>query len=175
MADQGAIRAELGLLTLRAGHAGRVVDIPADLAPGRWVGPRQLLGRAVDPRQSQVRAWVSESQVRRLAVGDHVSFVPRQPDLGILEGRVVRIQTGSRVLPHQLLDGRHGGDLAATQDARGEWMLRETLYQVDVQGIDLPETRMVQGDRLVVPTGPWSAVSASTRQLLNVLVRESGF
>jgi putative peptide zinc metalloprotease protein len=176
LSEQAAIRSELGLLTLRASHAGRIVDMPPDLAPGRWVSPRQLLGRLVDPRQSQVRAWVSESQVRRLQVGDDVSFVPRQPELSILKGRVVRIDpTGSRALPHQLLEGRHGGDLAATQDAKGEWMLRETLYQVDVQGVDVPTTRMVQGGRLVVPTGPWTAISASTRQLLNVLVRESGF
>jgi hypothetical protein len=78
-------------------------------------------------------------------------------------------------LPHQLLEGRNGGDLAATQDAKGEWVLRETLYQVDVQGAELPATRLVQGGRLVVATGPWTAVSAATRQLLNVLVRESGF
>ena len=176
MSEQDAIRSELGLLTLRAAHGGKLVDVPADLAPGRWVSPRQLLGRVVDPRNSQVRAWVSETQVRRLQVGDEVSFVPRQPELPILKGKVVRIDpTGSRVLPHQLLDGRHGGDLVATQDARGEWMLRETLYQVDVQGLDVPATRMVQGGRLVVPTGPWSAVSAASRQLLNVLVRESGF
>jgi putative peptide zinc metalloprotease protein len=176
MSERDAIQSELGLLTLRAAHGGRLVDVPSDLAPGRWVSPRQLLGRLVDPRQSQVRAWVSESQVRRLAVGDEVSFVPRQPELAILQGKVVRIDpTGTRVLPHQLLDGRHGGDLAATQDAKGEWMLRETLYQVDVQGLDVPATRMVQGGRLVVPTGPWSAITASTRQLLNVLVRESGF
>ena len=176
MSEQGAIRSELGLLTLRAPHGGRIVDMPADLAPGRWVSPRQLLGRLVDGRQSQVRAWVSETQVRRLQVGDNVSFVPRQPELEILKGRVVRIDvTGSRVLPHQLLDGRHGGDLAATQDAKGEWMLRETLYQVDVQGIEVPATRMVQGGRLVVPTGAFNAIGASSRQLLNVLVRESGF
>jgi putative peptide zinc metalloprotease protein len=176
LAEQGAIRSEQGLLTLRATHGGRMVDMPSDLAPGRWVSPRQLLGRLVDARHSQVRAWVSETQVRRLQVGDEVSFVPRQPELAILKGKVVRIdQTGSRVLPHQLLEGRHGGDLAATQDNKGEWMLRETLYQVDVQGIDVPATRMVQGGRLVVPTGPFSAIAASSRQLLNVLVRESGF
>lgn len=174
--EQQAIDAELALLTLRAPHGARLVDVPADLAPGRWVHPRQLLGRLVDARQSQVRAWVSETQVRRLAVGDEVAFVPRQPELGILRGKVVRIDpTGSRVLPHQLLEGRHGGDLAAAQDAKGEWMLRETLYQVDVQGIDVPETRMVQGGRLVVPTGPWHAISAASRQMLTVLVRESSF
>lgn len=176
LAEQQAIDSELGLLTLRAGHGGRVVDVPADLAPGRWVSPRQLLGRLVDPGQSQVRAWVSETQVRRLAVGDDVAFVPRQLERAILRGKVVRIDpTGSRLLPHQLLEGRHGGDLAATQDAKGEWMLRETLYQVDVQGVDLSATRMVQGGRLVISTGPWSAISAASRQLLTVLVRESGF
>jgi putative peptide zinc metalloprotease protein len=176
LAEQQAINAELALLTLRATHGGRLVDVPADLAPGRWVSPRQLLGRLVDPRQSQVRAWVSETQVRRLAVGDDVSFIPRQLELPILRGKVARIDaTGSRVLPHQLLEGRHGGDLAATQDAKGEWMLRETLYQVDVQGVDVPVTRMVQGGRMVLSTSPWSAIAASSRQLLTVLVRESGF
>jgi putative peptide zinc metalloprotease protein len=176
LSEQQAIESELGLLTLRATHAGRLLDVPADLAPGRWVSPRQLLGRLVDAQQGQVRAWVSESQVRRLAVADEVSFVPRRPELAILRGKVVRIDpTGSRMLPHQLLEGRNGGDLAATQDAKGEWVLRETLYQVDVQGAELPATRLVQGGRLVVDTGPWTAISAATRQLLNVLVRESGF
>jgi putative peptide zinc metalloprotease protein len=176
LSEQQAIESELGLLTVRATHAGRLLDVPVDLAAGRWVSQRQLLGRLVDARQGQVRAWVSESQVRRLAVGDEVSFVPRRLELAILHGKVVRIDpTGSRMLPHQLLEGRNGGDLAATQDAKGEWVLRETLYQVDVQGAELPATRLVQGGRLVVATGPWTAVSAATRQLLNVLVRESGF
>lgn len=175
LAEQQAIANESALLTLSAANAGRVVDLPDDLAPGRWVSPKRLLGRVVDAQHSQVRAWVSETQVRRLAVGDTVSFVPRRPEEPILRGKVVRIDpTGSRVLPHPLLDGRHGGDLTATQDARGEWMLRETLYQVDV-ATDAPAPVSVLAGRLVVPTGVLDALASATRHSLQVLVRESGF
>ena len=175
LAEEQAIASELALLTIRAPNPGRVVDMPSDLVPGRWVSPRRLLGRVVDSQRGLVRAWVSEGQVRRVKVGEGVSFVPRHLELPILKGRITRIDTtGSRVLPHQLLEGRHGGDLSATADARGEWMLRETLYQVDVQ-TDAPPPASVEPGRLVVPTGAIDALAAATRHSLSVLVRESSF
>ncbi|HYF20196.1 MAG TPA: HlyD family efflux transporter periplasmic adaptor subunit [Ramlibacter sp.] len=175
LSEQQAIEEERALLTIRAAHPGRLVDVPPDLAPGRWVNPRQLLGRVVHAHRAQVRAWVSETQVRRLQVGEAVHFVPRLPELPRVAGRVARIDTtGSRLLPHQLLSGQHGGDLAASRNTRGEWELRETLYQVDIETDAAPPARLVAG-RLHVPTGPVDAVVASLRQFLTVLVRESGF
>ena len=104
-----------------------------------------------------------------------VSFIPRRPEERIVRGKVVRIDsTGSRLLPHQLLEGRHGGDLTATQDSKGEWMLRETLYQIDVQ-TEAAAPMAVQPGRLVVPTGVLDSLAAATRHSLQVLVRESGF
>lgn len=175
MAEQEALEAELSLLTIRAGHPGHIADMPSDVTAGRWISPKRLMGRVVNAEQTQVRAWVSEAQVRRLAVGDKVAFVPRLAEQPILRGQVVRIDTrGSRVLPHPLLDGRNGGDLAAQQNARGEWLLRETLYQVDVQ-INGGAPPSVGAGRLVVPTGVWDALAAATRHSITVLVRESSF
>lgn len=175
MAEQEAIEAELGRLTIRAAHAGHIADMPSDVTPSRWVSPKRLLGRVVNAKHSQVRAWVSEAQVRRLTVGDKVAFVPRRPELPILQGQVVRIDTrGSRVLPHPLLDGRNGGDLTAQQDSRGEWKLRETLYQVEVQ-INGSAPLSVEAGRMVLSTGAWDALAAATRHSLTVLVRESSF
>ena len=37
----------------------------------------------------------------------------------------------------------HGGDLTATQNTKGEWELRETVYQVDVQLVSIPPPAMV--------------------------------
>ncbi|MBC5763287.1 HlyD family efflux transporter periplasmic adaptor subunit [Ramlibacter albus] len=175
LAEQQAVASELALMTIRATHAGRVVDMPPDLVPGRWVSPKRLLGRVVDSQRAQVRAWVSETQVRRLHVGDEVSFVPRHGEESIEKGRIVRIDTtGSRVLPHPLLEGRHGGDLTATADARGEWQLRETIYQVDVQ-LAGPAPQQVEAGRLVVPTGVWESLASALRHGMTVLVRESSF
>ncbi|MGE4242406.1 HlyD family efflux transporter periplasmic adaptor subunit [Ramlibacter sp.] len=175
VSEQRAVADELERLTIRSAHAGRLVDVPTDIAPGRWINPRRLLGRLVDIEQGQVRAWVSETQVRRLAVGTEVTFVPNLPERPRVEGKVVRIDTtGTRVLPHQLLDAHHGGDLIATQSARGEWQLKETLYQVDVQ-IPGRAPGAVLAGRLVVPTGPLDSLAAATRRGLQVLVRESGF
>lgn len=176
LSQQQGIREEQSLLTVRATHVGRVTDLPADLAPGRWVHPRQLLGRVVDTRAASVRAWVSESQVKRMARGQQLQFLPQTPELSRVEGRVVRVDTtGSRLLPHPLLSAHNGGPLLATQNARGAWELRETLYQVDVEIRGSAAPAMVAPGMLRVPTGPLEALAASARQLLSVLVRESGF
>jgi len=177
LSEQEAIASETALLDVRAQHPGRLVDVPADVAPGRWVSPRQLLGRVVDERDALVRAWVSETQVGRLQVGDQVTFVPRRAEEPSFRGRVVRIDpTGSRNLPHPTLDARHGGDLAATQDARGEPKLQQTLYQVDVAPAEgVPSPASVIPGSLMVPTGVLDALAAASRQALTVLVRESGF
>jgi putative peptide zinc metalloprotease protein len=176
LSQQQGIREERALLTLRAAHDGRISDVPADLAPGRWVHPRQLLGRVVDTRAAQVRAWVSESQVKRLAVGQQVDFVPFLPELPRIQGRVVRLDTtGSRLLPHPLLGAHNGGALVATQNTRGAWELHETLYQVDLETRGLAGPATLVPGLLHVPTDPLEALQASARQLLTVLVRESGF
>jgi putative peptide zinc metalloprotease protein len=176
LSEQQATREEQALLTIRAPHDGRVVDTLADLAPDRWVHPKMLLGRVVSARQAQVRAWVSESQVKRLALGQEVVFQPHLSEHPRVHGRVVRIDTtGSRLLPHPLLGVQHGGDLSSSQNGRGEWELRESLYQVDVQTGDEPAPQTLRTGQLHVPTGPLDAVGASARQLLTVLVRESGF
>lgn len=175
LSELQAIQEESALLTLRAGHAGRVVDLAPDLLPGRWVNPRRLLGRVVATGQGQVRAWVTETQVRRLSVGQSVRFVPRLPEHERISGRIVRLdRTGSRILPHPLLGSQHGGDLVASQNTRGEWEMRQALYQVDVE-TDAPAPRRLLAGHLHVPTGPGEAVVASLRQFLTVLVRESGF
>jgi hypothetical protein len=130
----------------------------------------------VDTQVAHVRAWVSESQVKRLAVGQRVPFVPYLPELARIEGRVVRLDTtGSRLLPHPLLGAHNGGALVATQNTRGVWELHETLYQVDLETQGVPGPATLVPGLLHVPTGAWDALQASARQLLTVLVRESGF
>lgn len=175
LSELQAVQEESALLAMRATQAGRVVDMPPGLLPGRWVHPRTLLGRVVAAERAQVRAWVTESQVRRLKVGDQVRFAARVPEHPRIAGRVVRIDTtGSRLLPHPLLGAQNGGDVTASQNARGEWEMRQTLYQVDIE-TDAASPRFVMAGHLHVPTGPSEALVASLRQLLTVLVRESGF
>lgn len=175
LSEQQAIREERERLAVRAAAPGRVVDLPPDLAPGRWVHPRQLLGRVVAADKALVRAWVTESQVRRLQAGQEVRFAPRLPELPGVDGTVVRVDTtGTRLLPHQLLSGQHGGELVASQNLRGEWELRQTVYQVDIATAAPAPARVAPG-LLHVPTGPFDALGAALRQLLSVLVRESGF
>jgi hypothetical protein len=123
-----------------------------------------------------VRAWVSESQVKRIVAGQTLRFAPQLPELPSLEGRVVRVDTtGSRLLPHPMLSAQNGGALVATQNARGAWELRQTVYEVDLDTAAGAAPAMVTAGQLHVPTGVLDAVTASARQLLNVLVRESGF
>jgi len=176
LSQQQGIREEQARLTLRAAHDGVLADVPPDLRPGRWVHPRQLLGRVVNPGRSRVRAWVSETQVKRIVAGQQVRFVPQVPELPWIEGHVVRVdRTGSRLLPHPLLAAANGGPLVSSANARGVQEVHETLYQVDLDAVGPLPAATISPGMLHVPTGPLDALAASVRKLLTVLVRESGF
>ena len=81
---------QIANLTVRAGAAGEVEDIPVEL--GQWVVPGTVLAKVVDPSRLKAELRVAEMQAKDVAIGQK-AVIDLHP--GTVEGRVVRIATAA--------------------------------------------------------------------------------
>lgn len=177
-ADEDGAGAELDALTVRSPVDGLVRDMAADLAPGRWVGPRMLLMRVAGPSESEVWAFVPESEISAVKVGARARFYPDEPSRPPAGGRVESIDRApGKTIAHPLLSSAHGGALAAQGKAGREAMVaKEAVYRVRVR-LDpgepaYPSTARGQA-RIDAERG--ASAWAGLARALSVLVREAGF
>ena len=63
----------------RAPIAGRLSDVPPELADGQWVAREQTLGRAIGDTPARLRGYVRAGDVGRFEVGAPGRFYPQDP------------------------------------------------------------------------------------------------
>ena len=177
LADESGARLEIEALTLVAPHAGLVRDLPSDLVAGRWINLRHPLMRVVATDASDISAYLGESQIGAVAVGQQVRFYPDTPNWPVITGTVTEIDPAAgHAIPHPLLASLHGGGIAATQAARDTLVAHETIYRVrihaaaDGHGFDqvVRGTVRIETDWLLIGR-------AGLAHVFSVLLRESGF
>ena len=177
LADEAGARIEIEALTLRAPHDGKVRDLPSDLVPGRWINLRHPLMRVVASGSGEINAYLGESQIGAVAVGQKVYFYPETPNWPVVAGTVAEIDPAAgRTIAHPLLASLHGGGIAATQAARDTMVAHETIYRVriltsaDASGFD----QVVRGTVRIETN--WLLIGrAGLSHIFSVLLRESGF
>ncbi|HEX9490522.1 MAG TPA: site-2 protease family protein [Stellaceae bacterium] len=155
---------------------GRVVDVADDLRPGLWVAPKTRLLSVVDAGESEIDAYVYESDVQRIAVGNTASFYPEGGFLSSLEARVTTIdRANTRLLPETYLASRFGGAIPVRETPQGELVPERAVYRIVLapeHGAEAP-ARVLRG-RLVIKGSAESLAARAWRSVLAVLVRESG-
>lgn len=177
LADETGAQLEIAALTLRAPHDGMVRDLPSDLVAGRWINLRHPLLRVVATDASDISAYLAESQIGAVAVGQKVRFYPEAPNWPVVIGTVTEIDPAAgHAIPHPLLASLHGGGIAATQAARDALVAHETIYRVRIQantdgrGFD----QVVRGSVRIETD--WLLIGrAGLAHVFSVLLRESGF
>jgi putative peptide zinc metalloprotease protein len=177
LADEAGARIEIEALILRAPHDGKVRDLPSDLVPGRWINLRHPLMRIVASGSGEVNAYLGESQIGAVAVGQKVYFYPEATNWPVVAGTVAEIDPAAgRTIAHPLLASLHGGGIAATQAARDTMVAHETIYRVrirtssDASGFD----QVVRGTVRIETN--WLLIGrAGLSHIFSVLLRESGF
>lgn len=168
-------------LQIRAPHDGVVRDLEPGLYPGAWVSPRHMLARVVDARQIQAQVFVSETEVARIQPGASAIILLRRADGGKIAATVLSIdRTATRVLPHVMLSSGYGGPLAARHGERGAQIANEALYRVTLKVADAdpatsPLADHLQGLRAHIEAAHSSPLLEFGREVLGVVVRESGF
>lgn len=166
------------MLTVRAGVAGRVVDLQRDLKPGNWTDGRAALVRVVTPGRYSVRAYMPEDESWRVASGSMGTFTPSS---GVAGSWAVRLdEIGASAIPtldQPALASVNGGPIA-TQAAASKDALKPAGATV---ALNLVAERS-QDDRAFVqpmtgavtlPARGESIAARVTRSIMRVLVRES--
>jgi putative peptide zinc metalloprotease protein len=136
-AEQQAVREDAQRLELRATTAGQVRDLSAQIVPGRWIGSRELMLRVVSPESAIIEAYVTDSQVDSVVVGQEVKFVSTVPGVPVVKGRVKAVDTTARKeVSRLLLAAPYGGDIPAVLDRHGAAVAQSALYRVVIEPLE---------------------------------------
>lgn len=163
-------------LHVTAPIAGRVVDVADDLRPGLWIAPKTPLLSVVAAGEAKIEAYVFESDLRRIAVGDEATFYADGGFLSALEARITAIdRANTRLLPEAYLASGFGGGIPVRETRQGELVPERAVYRIVLapeHGAEAPP-RVLRG-RLAIKGSAESLAARAWRSVLAVLVRESG-
>lgn len=179
LAVKQAVDEEAQRQQLRAGYDGIVQELPADLVPGRWVNPSQLLMRVVSDPHTVIEAFINERQVAVVEPGQLVRFYPALPDLPVMSGRVIAVEkTPLKQLTRPILASLYGGAITADRSANGKGALvvHDALFRVMIEPDSaLTSSPMVLRGTVRIETDLRFIVDNFVYRTLSVLIRESGF
>jgi putative peptide zinc metalloprotease protein len=170
----GLARRRAGLV-LRAGSPGRVVDLPAWLAPGMWTDARKPLLRIVSPDRFDVRALAGEGEWWRLVEGSTGRFVPRDAAAGSWRVRIASIgSSATRMLDQPAMAATNGGlvETVGGKDAVRLAKAAMPIHLVAERGEGQPLLQPIVGTVTVTARGV-SLMAGIARSIGRIVVRES--
>ena len=162
--------------SLRSTLDGLVYQWDESIEEGLPVKRGQYLCRIGHPDSMLVKAYIKESDLKRLSNKKTCSFVDGA-SLRRYSARILRLnQLRSRFIPYQSLTSLAGGDIAVI--SRGNVLeALESYYEAEVELIDdgAGQLRINQVGRLEVMSRPRSLISRLVDVVYSVFVRESAF
>jgi putative peptide zinc metalloprotease protein len=163
-------------LIVRAPISGRITDINLDLHIGRWMKNSEQLASISQGHRYVAKGYLHERDLWRVKPGDQGEFVP--DDFLVARSRVSvnEVSTaGSDRLDLLPLTSIFGGKVASRKTDNGVIVPVGATYKVTMTFQDLPDdTSKVTRGVVHVEGRPESVASRIWRQVLRVLVRESG-
>jgi putative peptide zinc metalloprotease protein len=176
-AEKQAVREDAEREHVRSAQAGIIRDLAPDLAPGRWVNPRNLLMRIVSHDAVLIEAYVSERQVAAISPGQAVRFFPHLPDRPVIEGEVLLVDKSPQAeLSRPLLASIYGGAVDVKQGAHGALMAQDGIFRVLIKPIGNmpPRAASVTHGKVRIETSLRFVVENFAYRTISVLIRESG-
>ena len=171
MAERMSLGAETARLTIIAAASGTVVDLLPDLHRGDWLSPREQLATIRGDGGSVIDAYVKESDLSRIKVGDAATFysdAAEQPPL-----RRSIDMTATLLLTEPELASPYGGGIAVRSKKSG-LAPEGAVYRVrlEAHGRSVPDAQL---------RGAWqisgqseTLVGKTARSVAAVVMRESG-
>jgi putative peptide zinc metalloprotease protein len=176
-AELNAVAEEQGKLEVRASAPGIVRDMRADLVAGRWIGSRELMMRIVSPGAAGVEAFVTDSQIEAVEVGQLVKFIPEVAGMSAVAGKVISIdKTANKQISRNVLAGPYGGGIPAVIDKRGGATAQNAIYRVVIRpdATFNPDDSIVRGT-VRIQTDLTLIAQNFLFRAASIFVRESGF
>jgi len=170
------LKQEIAQLTVVAPIAGHVLEINPELHPRRWISSQEKLMTISGPKTFAAKGYVREDDLWRIAIGSVGRFIP---DFVTRASTDVTIETiginGQSVLGYADLASPFGGPVAANL-SDGERLV-PTIAQYLVQmRAETPssEPGLAMRGVVIVDGHPESLLARVTRQVLKVIMRETG-
>ncbi len=163
-------------LVLRAPFDGRVVEIDPELAPGRWVNPKEPVAIVAGVGDLVVRGYVRETDLWRIFTGSTGTFVPEMPLRQSLSVRVDTVATsGASEIEIADLASVNTGRIEVSPAEGRRLVPTSAQYLVRMSATSTGNNTELSVRGVVVAEGKAeSLLAASWRQVVKVLLRETG-
>lgn len=179
-AELDALMTEAKRFTPVAPWPGTMLDMDPDLLPGQWIGKDERLGFVVrDGSPWMVETWLPEESVARIQIGAEARFLNDAGTGAALHLRVQSIdRDATRVLTRPELAAQSGGHVLVRHN-HDQLVPEQAIYRVQLEvhnGQMTPEalTHSWRG-QISIDASSQAVAARYLRQLMTVLVRETGF
>jgi len=178
LAEWQGTQAERSQFQPRAPFAGRLFMTDPDLAVGQWVSKNEQLGVLV--RQGtdwRVETWLEEDDAQRVQAGQEANFWVDSATGQMLKLKILSIdQDAARALPRRELASVLGGHVV-TREKNGVLVPERAVYRVTLEVLNMPQDiqNLSWRGKLVIHADWGSPLERYLRQIMAVLVRETGF
>jgi putative peptide zinc metalloprotease protein len=165
-------------LVVRAPVAGKVLEVDVKLHPDRWISKSHLIAVVSAEKSAIARGYASEPSTGRIRLGVTGTFIPDdllRPSLPIKISRISEAGAASIEIPS--LASEYGGRIAVQMDSERRLVPLRSQYLIEMESVEpesLPREQVVRGVAHLSGT-PESVAGSAWRQIVRVLVRESGF
>lgn len=172
------LRREKDELIVRAPVAGTILEVDVKLHPGRWISKSHMIAVVSAKKSAVARGYASEPNTGRINPNASGTFIPDDLLRSSLPIKVSRIsEAGAASIEIPSLASEYGGRIAVQMDAERRLVPLQSQYLIEMAGIDassLPHDQTVRGVARLSSTSE-SLTGAAWRQIVRVLIRESGF
>ena len=160
--------------TLRARIGGTLLEWDNRVVEGVHLRADTVMGRIADLQSKRLVAYVEESDLNNLSLGDPVTFYPTHGTVQ-KSGTVVSISpTRIATLPHRALSSESRGDIAVVGAPDGSLVPIQAYYEVQID-LEHPQSAFGQSGRVAFKTPPRSRLLSGIQALWRVWLRESTF
>lgn len=163
-------------LTVQAPFDGEIIEINDLLNVGEWIAKDESLLTVGQFDAYQVEAFLAEDHLRQVQPGADAMFYPEQLDWPSIPCRIVRIDNAAALELPPVFTSRYSGGIAIRGNNKDALAPETSVYRVWLQPVETgePIKRAIKGNVLIDGQAE-SIASALWRQIVGVLIRESGF
>lgn len=167
--------------TLKAPHNGIFRWTITDLKNGQWLTQNVTIAEVIDPKEWQVDAYMKETDLERIKIGDSAKFYPEAGYPSSLNMSVVRIdRDATRILPDLILSNVYGGNIVV-REQNNQLVPEVAVFRVtlspmieDESHFSLMTQNSIRGKLIIYgKTKPW--FSKYIRSAISLFRREGGF
>jgi len=156
---------------------GRIAETNREFDVGRWVSLADQIAVIEQPDGAELRGYVNEQDLFRIAAGGKGIFVPEDVSQPTVPAQIASIAgSGADVIDIPYLTSTHGGKVEVYSSQQGEERAAGAYFglRAEATGPAAPLPGIARGS-LVLDGRPESLARRAWRQILKVGIHESGF